>query len=43
MHFQVKKTFKNNRNHTFNTTTKHFIHVLLLHINFNYNFYQTHI
>jgi hypothetical protein len=40
MHFQVKNTLKSNRNHT---TTKYFIHVLLLHINLNHNFYQTRI
>jgi len=40
MHFQVKNTLKNNRNHT---TNKHFIHVFLLHIRLNHNFYQTYL
>ena len=40
MHLLVKNTLKNNRNHT---SIKQFIHVFLLHINFNHNFYQKHI
>jgi len=40
MFFYVKNTLKSNRNHIF---TKYFIHVFLIYINFNHNFYQTRI
>jgi hypothetical protein len=39
IHFQVKNTLKNNRNHTSkHNYIKHFIHIFLLYINFNHNF-----
>jgi hypothetical protein len=42
MYFQVKSTLKSNRNHTFkHNWYQTFYTCFLLHINLNYNFYQT--
>jgi hypothetical protein len=43
MHFQVKNALKNNRKHTLKHNNQIFYICFLLHVNFNYNFYQIYI